>query len=73
MCEFIKDTDCRIIRRNFTLGFCMRSIKFTKLYARMVEDETCHIIPYTNTLLAEISGVRPPATSSREVGVSYHP
>jgi hypothetical protein len=45
MCEFIKDTDCRIIRRNFTLGFCMRSIKFTKLYARMVEDETCHIIP----------------------------
>ena len=42
MCEFIKDTDCRIIRRNFTLGFCMRSIKFTKLYARMVEDATCH-------------------------------
>ena len=35
--------DCRIIRRNFTLGFCMLSIKDTTLYARMVEGETCHI------------------------------
>ena len=42
MCEFIKDTDCRIIRRNFTLGFCIRSTKYTKQYAWTVEGETCH-------------------------------
>ena len=35
--------DCRIIWRNSTLGFCMECIKYTELYARRVEHETCHM------------------------------